>query len=111
SGFYPHPDLTTPTNRVLAYRSIVDGDDTKFDKPDVASWHGMMTSVVAAGNGSLSKGYYRGLAPDEKVVLVKLSRSGRISEKAIERGLKWVIEYKDEYNISVVNISAGGEFE
>src|SRR5438046_1776987 len=53
SGFYPHIDLTTPRNRIVAYRSMVDGDGglESLFRPDVASWHGMMTSVVAAGNG------------------------------------------------------------
>ena len=59
SGFYRHVDLTTPKNRILAYYSIAaaDGDKTTLDKPDVASWHGMMTSVVAAGNGSPQTGF------------------------------------------------------
>ena len=26
SGFYPHVDLTTPRNRILAYRSLIDQD-------------------------------------------------------------------------------------
>lgn len=111
SGFYPHPDLVTPVNRVLAYHSIVDGDQVKFGEPDVASWHGMMTSVVAAGNGSLSQGFYRGIAPDSNVVLVKLAKSGRILEHAIETGLKWVLEHREQYNIRIVNISAGGDRE
>jgi serine protease AprX len=111
SGFYPHPDLVTPKNRVLAYHSIVEDDKTKFHEPDVASWHGMMTSVVAAGNGHLSNGFYRGIAPDANVVLVKLAKSGRISEHAIERGLKWVLDHKDKYGIRIVNISAGGDNE
>jgi serine protease AprX len=111
SGFYPHPDLVTPKNRILAYHSIVEDDNTKFHEPDAASWHGMMTSVVAAGNGSLSNGFYRGIAPDANVVLVKLAKSGRISEHAIERGLKWVLEHKDKYGIRIVNISAGGDNE
>jgi serine protease AprX len=50
SGFYAHPDLTEPANRILAYHSIfsTDGDQTSLETNDVASWHGMMTSVVAA---------------------------------------------------------------
>src|SRR6266700_3328931 len=54
SGFYAHPDLTTPRNRILAYQSIFaeEGDQTSLETNDAASWHGMMTSVVAAGNGS-----------------------------------------------------------
>src|ERR1700682_501560 len=49
SGFYAHPDLTTPDNRILAYHSIFAeaGDRTSLETSDVASWHGMMTSVVA----------------------------------------------------------------
>src|SRR5256884_4192892 len=58
SGFYAHVDLTTPRNRIVAYRSLVNGDGglESLFRPDVASWHGMMTSVVASGNGSISNG-------------------------------------------------------
>jgi serine protease AprX len=113
SGFYPHVDLTSPRNRIVAYRSLLDGDgklDSLF-QPDVASWHGMMTSVVAAGNGSLSNGFYRGLAPDADVVLIKLARTGRITDDDIRTGLEWVLKHKDKYRIRVVNISAGGDEE
>jgi serine protease AprX len=109
SGFYAHPDLTTPQNRILAYHSIVANDPSTLETTDVASWHGMMTSVVAAGNGSLSKGFYRGIAPEANVVLVKLAKTGRISEANIRTGLEWVLEHKDKYKIRVVNISAGGD--
>lgn len=113
SGFYAHSDLTQPTNRIVAYHSIftLEDDPTLFLTPDVASWHGMMTSVVAAGNGYLSDGLYRGIASDANVVLVKIGKSGRIPEANIESGLLWVIANKDKYDIRVVNISAGGDFE
>ena len=113
SGFYPHVDLTTPKNRIVAYRNMIeeDGELGSLFQPDVASWHGMMTSVVAAGNGSLSNGFYRGLAPDSDVVLVKLARTGRITEADIQAGLEWVLVNREKYNIRVVNISAGGDFE
>jgi serine protease AprX len=109
SGFYAHPDLTTPQNRILAYHTIVRDDPSTLETTDVASWHGMMTSVVAAGNGSLSQGFYRGIAPEANVVLVKLAKTGRISEANIRAGLEWVLEHKDEYKIRIVNISAGGD--
>ncbi len=113
SGFYPHVDLTTPDNRILGYRNMMqtDGDFTTLFQPDVASWHGMMTSVVAAGNGSLSNGFYRGIAPDANVVLVKLARTGRITEQNIQEGLEWILENREKYGIKVVNISAGGDEE
>jgi serine protease AprX len=116
SGFYAHKDLTEPTNRIVAYHSIFstedDGDDqTLLQTTDAASWHGMMTSVVAAGNGYLSEGLYRGIAPNANVVLVKIGKSGRIPESDIQRGLRWVLDNKERHSIRVVNISAGGDFE
>jgi len=113
SGFYAHKDLTEPVNRIVAYHSIFapEDDPTFLQTADVASWHGMMTSVVAAGNGYLSDGLYRSIAPEAKVVLVKIGKSGRIPESHIETGLRWVLANKDKYGISIVNISAGGDFE
>jgi serine protease AprX len=111
SGFYPHVDLTTPNNRILAYKNMLDGDGDleSLFQPDVASWHGMMTSVVAAGNGSLSNGFYRGIAPEADVVLVKLARTGRITDANILEGLEWILSRREEFNIRIVNISAGGD--
>ncbi len=113
SGFYPHVDLTTPDNRIVGYRNLMqeDGDLASLFQPDAASWHGLMTSVVAAGNGSLSNGFYRGIAPDANVVLVKLARTGRITERNIQDGLEWILENRAKFNIKIVNISAGGDFE
>jgi serine protease AprX len=113
SGFYAHKDLTAPVNRIVAYHNIFETTDgiSALETADVASWHGMMTSVVAAGNGHLSDGFYRSIAPEAKVVLVKIGKTGRIPESNIEKGLRWVFENKDKYEISIVNISAGGDFE
>jgi serine protease AprX len=113
SGFYAHDDLTKPENRIVAYHSIFDAenDRTSLETTDVASWHGMMTSVVAAGNGHVSDGFYRGIAPDSKVVLVKVGRTGHIPDEHIQRGLEWVLDNKEKYDVRIVNISAGGDFE
>jgi serine protease AprX len=113
SGFYAHTDLTEPTNRILGYHNIFAPDEglAALQKQDVASWHGMMTSVVAAGNGQLSDGYYRSIAPEANVVLVKIGKSGRIPESNIEAGLRWVFANREKYRIRIVNISAGGDFE
>jgi serine protease AprX len=113
SGFYAHKDLTEPVDRIVAYHSIFPDTDDRvlLHKPDVASWHGMMTSVVAAGNGHLSNGLYRSIAPEANLVLVKIGKSGRIPESDIETGLRWVLANKDKYGVRIVNISAGGDFE
>jgi serine protease AprX len=72
-------------------------------------WHGTQTSVVAAGNGQLSDGTYKGLASEAWLVLVKASEEGQISEDNIARGIEWVIENRERYNIRVLNISLGGD--
>src|ERR1700754_2785378 len=89
SGFYAHSDWTEPVNRIVAYHNIFSPSDdiSSLEKLDVASWHGMMTSVVAAGNGFLSDGLYRSIAPEAKVVLVKIGKTGRIPESNIETGI------------------------
>lgn len=113
SGFFAHQDLTEPVNRIVAYHSIFNAEDdpSSLQTTDVASWHGMMTSVVAAGNGHLSDGFYRSIASEAKLVLVKIGKTGRIPESNIETGLGWVFENREKYDIRIVNISAGGDFE
>lgn len=111
SGFYPHPDLTEPDNRIVAYEDIASpGAFLESRKtPEEWDWHGTMTSVAAAGNGRLSGGVYRGLASEARVVLVKVGDKGKITEANIERGLRWVIANKERYDIRVVSISLGGD--
>jgi len=118
SGFYPHPDLIEPNNRILRYVNIVTKDgqddtqaDDEFRTPNDSSWHGMMTSVVAAGNGHLSAGTYRGLACDANVVLVKVGSAHRILHDDIRRGLEWVIDHQQQFNIRVINVSCAGDYE
>lgn len=113
SGFYPHPDLVQPSNRILHYENIVDPnfDPAEIGHPDVSSWHGMMTSVVAAGNGYLSNGIYRGIASEARLVLVKVGSAQRIRHDDIRRGIEWVIANRERFGIRVVNISCGGDYE
>jgi serine protease AprX len=110
SGFYAHPDLTKPRNRILKYVNLVGPSrDSDLEKPDVSSWHGMMTSVVGAGNGHLSDGLFRGIASEANLVLVKVGSASRIKQDDIARGLRWVTRNRRRFDIRVVNISCGGD--
>src|SRR5690606_33161474 len=60
---------------------------------------------------SLSNGFYRSIAPDADVVLVKLARTGRITDDDIRRALEWVLENRERFKVRVLNISAGGDEE
>ena len=117
SGFYAHPDLTQPDDRILAYVDLTGGDGRPKRRrgalrhPDASSWHGMMTSVVACGNGRLSQGLYRGIASEARVVLVKCGTLRRIAHDDIRRGLDWVVRNRERFGIRVVNVSCGGDYQ
>ena len=112
AGFYEHPDLARPRNRILKYVNLVErAKQSDLTTPQGSSWHGMMTSVVAAGNGFLSGGLYRGIASEANLVLVKVGMSSRVRHQDIERGIRWVIRHRRQFNIRIINISAGGDYE
>ena len=113
SGFYLHPDLTTPFSRIHAYENLVGGPSgvDALAQGDASSWHGMMSSVVAAGNGALSGGRYKSLAPDMALVLAKIGTLSRVHHDDIARGIEWVLLHRARYDIRILNISAGGDYE
>ncbi len=110
SGFYPHPDFI---DRVAAFYDV-SGEEKSLHssgEPKGHHWHGTQTVVSCAGDGSLSGGVYRGLAHQAGLVLVKVSRDGRIDDKSIEEGLCWIIENREKYAIRVLNMSLGGDMD
>jgi len=113
SGFFAHPDLVQPRDRIVKYVDITRKGARRvhLDRPDESSWHGMMTSVVACGNGRLSGGIYEGLASEANLVLVKVGTARRIKHDDIRRGLQWVIRNRKRYGIRIVNVSCGGDYE
>ena len=69
-----------------------------------------MTTAAACGNGALSHGFYRGLAPDARLVLVQAAdASGRVGNPAIARALGWIGENAERFGIRVVSLSLGGD--
>ncbi len=114
SGFYPHPDLVRPGNRIVTYADATaptPSERPSFGKIQATSWHGLMVSAIALGNGWMSEGRYRGIASRARAVLVKTGnrRSKSITERDIGRALKWVIAHRATHDIKIVNISLGGD--
>jgi len=123
SAFHPHPDLARPRNRIRAWvdastpsvRALRFGPDEEprwpgWDAAHPAQWHGLMTSVVAAGNGQQSHGLYRGIAPEADLVLVQvMNEQGRIGNAAIARALEWLQSHAASLGVRVVSLSLGGE--
>ena len=83
-----------PGKELIAWKDIPDGKSKPWD-PN--------------GHGTHVAGDAMKMAPDADLVAVRVMRSdgtGRPSD--IVKGLQWVIENKDQYNIGVVNMSLGG---
>ncbi|HVC82182.1 MAG TPA: S8 family serine peptidase [Chloroflexota bacterium] len=123
SGFYPHPDLTQPHNRIRAWvdaaeepvRALRFGHGERprwpgWDRRAPEQWHGLMTSSVAAGNGWLSQGLYRGLACEADLVLIQArDERGHISNGSIARALRWLEREAAGLGVRVVNLSVAGD--
>ncbi len=111
SGFYPHPDLG---KRIITHVDASDSriiEGSRFDKPAPYSWHGQMTSVIAAGNGQINSGRYRGIASEASLILIKVMTSEyQLKEVDILRGLRWILGNLTRYKIDIVNLSVGGDF-
>jgi serine protease AprX len=113
AGFYAHPDLVLPRDRILSYVDVTNRRARRSDlrHGDDSSWHGMMTSVVACGNGQLSGGLFRGIASEANLVLVKCGGARRVRHDDIRRGFLWVLRNRRRYGIRIVNVSVGGDYE
>jgi serine protease AprX len=107
NGFYPHPELSNIVEWVDVTAERFQPSD--FRKIRASSWHGTMVACAACGNGSYSNGFYRGLAPDASLVLIKVFDGRKIRSTSILRGLQWVLRHHRRLGIRVVNISAGGD--
>jgi serine protease AprX len=115
SGFFAHPDLTTPFTRIHAYHDLIHRKSgvelLSTTQDDPSAWHGMMSSVIAAGNGALSKGRFRSLTPELGVVLIKVGTLARVHHDDIARGIEWALIHRARYDIRILNISCGGDYE
>ena len=123
SGFFPHPDLVEPRNRILAVADATRAPVQAFYfSPDQRphwpkwhagadwQWHGLMTSVVAAGNGGLSHGLYAGLASESNLVLLQgRDENGRITNATIVRALEWILREGPRLGVRVVSLSVSGD--
>ncbi len=112
SGLWEHPALTLDTHgkqRIPArYDAIIGQEvDTTFDE----SGHGThLISALANSAKSFRKGSptggYRGVAPDSLVIPIKaFNESGQGSMLDIVRGIQWVIDNRERFDIRVLNLS------
>lgn len=110
SGFYPHPDLQGRVIRHVNASTEAITESEKLPPASNFSWHGQMTSVIAAGDGRTSGGRYRGIASDARLVLISVTNPrGQIKEPDILRGMRWLLANHARFGVRILNVSVGGD--
>ncbi|MFY9585852.1 MAG: S8 family serine peptidase, partial [Actinomycetota bacterium] len=70
--------------------------------------HGTFVSGIIAGNGAASNGKWKGVAPEAKILSVKIAgESGAADVSTLLAAIQWVVSFKSQYNIKVLNLSLG----
>src|SRR5438132_9365997 len=68
--------------------------------------HGSHVAGLVAGNGSQSGGKYAGVAPQANLIDIKVGdNTGVATVSDVVKGLGFVLDNKDKFNIRVVNLS------
>jgi len=104
TGIAPHPDLTSPENRIIGWYDLVNGKSSPYDD----NGHGTHVAGIVAGNGWSSRGKYTGVAPEANLVGIKaLDKEGTGNISDILVAIEWCLEKQAVYNIRVLNLSLG----
>ena len=97
-----HPDLK---NRVAA--EVGAGPEDVFNQDAVG--HGTHVLGIVGGDGSSSEGKIRGVAPEARLIPMKLNLDQKAGWQELSNGFArsvyWAVQNKDEFNIRVINCS------
>ncbi|HEX8709321.1 MAG TPA: S8 family serine peptidase, partial [Pyrinomonadaceae bacterium] len=89
-------------------RITVSRDFTGESRTDDPYGHGTHVASIAAGNGQPSNGAYTGVAPNAKLINLRVLNShGTGTSSGVLSALDWVLANRTLYNIRVVNMSLG----
>lgn len=101
SGVYSHPDFR---ERIVDFQDLLYGRKGCYDDYG----HGTHVAGILGGNGRLSSGKYRGIAPECRLLPIKvLDRRGNGNRRDVIRGIDYVIANRKKYGIRILNISVG----
>lgn len=101
TGLTPHPDYRS---RIIGWYDALYGRQEPYDD----NGHGSHVAGIAAGNGMVSQGVYQGIAPQAKLIGVKvLDYKGNGTINDIMNGLQWILRHQERMRIRIVNISIG----
>lgn len=101
TGIALHPDFD---NRIVYFRDIIYERNMIYDD----NGHGTHVSGIIGGSGKISQGYFSGMAPLSRLIMVKvLDEKGNGDIKNVIKGVRWILENRKKYRIRIVNISVG----
>ena len=101
TGIAYHPDLA---GHLLCFRDFVEKSSLPYDD----NGHGTHVCGILCGNGELSGGRLRGMAPASKLVVGKvLDGKGEGSCDSMQEAFQWILRVKNRYQIQILNISVG----
>ena len=96
-------------HKSLSPRVVYSQDFTGENRVDDPFGHGTHVAASAAGNGSLFKGDYTGIASNANLINLRvLDSQGRSTTSTVLSALNWVFSNRASYNVRVVNMSLGG---
>lgn len=102
TGIAQHPDVK---DRIIGFHDLVNGRTEAYDDQG----HGSHCAGIVAGSGESSNGKFVGVAPEAKLVGVKvLDSRGSGSFSNVIKGIQWAVENKEKYGIDVISMSLGG---
>ncbi len=101
SGICDHPDFR---GRIVGFKDFVNERNGIYDDEG----HGSHVAGIIAGDGKMSGGLFRGVAPEADIISLKvLDNKGIGKENNVIEGIRWIIDNGRRLNIRVVNISFG----
>jgi len=110
SGIAPVPGLTVPGK-------VVNGPDISFDSQNKAKGlygdnygHGTHIAGIIAGTDGARNGQYDGLAPDARLLNVKVADAGgAVDVSQVIAAIDWVVQHRTDngMNVRVLNLSFG----
>ncbi len=96
-----HIDLK---DSLVKYIDIVNKRKIAYDD----NGHGTHIAGIILGRGIIRRGYYKGIAPEARLISVKvLDKNGKGRIQDVVEGINWILSNKDRYNIKIVNMSVG----
>jgi serine protease AprX len=106
AAFNPLRMNTSKQNRLLAWKDFVQNRPTPIDP----NGHGTHIASIMVNSVRDANRSYNGMAPDANLVVVRvLNKEGRGSYETVIKGIQWVVDHKDIYDIKIMNLSITGE--